>query len=135
MTTKLNVRIDFNKAVELLTKVVEKRGTNFIYAQPNGITCKYWHDGKPSCGLGQLFFDLGVKPQTLAFMDSRTDSNFDDELIQRDLNDIGITFTEDAFKALTAFQVQQDNGHNYGHALEQAKRGNNDPYPRNIPPF
>jgi hypothetical protein len=123
------LEIDATMALQSLERAVEERGTNFIY-RADGVakgvapsfhestSCRYeWH-GNASCGVGLGLHNLGVSLPALAQMDL----NPNGEGTQISTVDVpGARLTGKAREVYSAFQVQQDQGRSWGHALRVAK--------------
>lgn len=128
----MTIHIDNDKAIELLTAVVEERGKDFVYepytegAEENhGLTCFYTVDGKPSCGVGLALFNAGVPISVLAEMDNLGLDVDDESAINSSgvlaiLKRNGVEITDVAANTLFGFQVMQDMERPYGMALDNA---------------
>jgi hypothetical protein len=113
------------EAVDMLERVVAKRGEDFMY---HGVgmeeSCQYVDFDGPSCGVGLVLSYLGVSDRTLSALDDDFDgeSAFQNEPIQRFLHEVSsLDFDEKAVRILSTFQRFQDHGTEYGLALTYAK--------------
>lgn len=128
----MTIHIDNDKAIELLTAVVEERGADFTYTpdtenvdEHHGLTCFYERNGVPSCGVGLALFKAGVPISVLAEMDNLGRDVDDESAINSSgvlaiLKRNGVEITDVAASTLFGFQVMQDMERPYGMALDNA---------------
>lgn len=109
---------------EILDEVVRIADENpdFVYQQiPNelGASCKYVHDGQPSCLIGRAFWNLGLIDATLEQQEHENTSGAA-SMVKYTLHD-KVTSTEADREALAHIQDYQDNGMAWGFAVESYK--------------
>ena len=116
--------IDRERAVELLRKQVEAKGTDYEYEAPASIgRCVYFdNDGCPSCVVGYVLADLGV---TLGGVheigrDPGSPSDSGNQIAISAVNVDGVQLTSGARHVLATAQRAQDNGQPWGEALNLA---------------
>lgn len=132
--------IDAVAALQSLRDVVAERGGNFVYRNNNSGTieaspndgvkrgfapswrdssvCVYVWRGQASCGVGAALSHLGVPLSTLVALD-RTQGGVGAQI--SDVTIPGVELTPAARSIYSAFQVAQDKGRTWGHALGLAE--------------
>jgi hypothetical protein len=113
------------EAVDMLERVVAKRGEDFMY---HGVgmeeSCQYVDFDGPSCGVGLALSYLGVSDSILSAIDDDFDGRtaFHNEAVQKFLRKVSnLDFDKKAVQILSTFQRFQDHGLAYGSALTYAK--------------
>jgi hypothetical protein len=57
----LNLKLNYNEALELLNRVVEEKGADHVYQGK----CVYFHGGAPACIIGHVMAYKGITPDDL----------------------------------------------------------------------
>lgn len=118
--------LDGARAISNLRAVVFEAGPDYVYKRVEayglGGACVNFHNGQPSCIVGQVFGllgltaekaeELGVAGTTIALISC--------ELLNR--SDFEWSFTPAAVGVLMTAQDYQDSGSSWGQALQAAKR-------------
>lgn len=122
------IKIDGQRAYELLEQAVAQRGGDYVY---EGV-CLYTEDGKPRCGVGLALALGGVPLDVLHYIDysaapdGSSSNRFDNTAINEPeileyLESRGVVLTASAQGVLRAFQTDQDLGFRWEYALESAR--------------
>ena len=113
-----NKVITREQAWELIKAVVQKRGRDFRYRTPDEGRCLYVEGDAPSCGVGQIVYDLCPLPETVEFMlsidNSELGTTLFDAAVYKFEEFLEVIFDEDATELLSDFQYQQDASKPYG---------------------
>lgn len=64
----MTIKIDRNKAIELLEKALEEKGPDYVYERIDG-GCVYVSNGQPSCIVGHALAYAGVPIETISTFD------------------------------------------------------------------
>lgn len=99
---------DIEKAIAVLTEVVNEAGRDYVYPRLN--KCVYVHEGKPDCIAARALVKLGVPLSILAG--------------QEDVSAISLALTgqpNDVLLLLDIAQGAQDEGRTWGEALDLIK--------------
>lgn len=127
--------------MDALRNVVEAKGANHIYQRYDGATCKYEHEGKPSCLVGHALVEMGFDIDFIRAMDdcNYADSGFQsvldaaEESVEKDWSDrfpdtdqaqvkrFLELFDVASRQAFFEAQAMQDRGHTWGAALVSAE--------------
>lgn len=127
--------------MDALRNVVEAKGANYIYKKPDGITCEYEHEGKPSCLVGHALVEMGFDIDFIRAMDDRErpysdfrsvfvaaeDSVEQDgggrfaDIDQAEVKRFLESFDGASRQAFLEAQAMQDRGHTWGAALVSAE--------------
>lgn len=127
-TTTENIKIDKDRALELLEAAVEERSANYIYEIPKdaGGKCVYQSEGVPSCGVGLALSKAGVSISALAALDHSPSLDAPVSIGTNSARLIlaahGVKLTPQASLVLDAFQGRQDSRSTWGDALSDAKK-------------
>jgi hypothetical protein len=124
--------IDSDELVTALTKMVQIKGSDFIYRDPFGghTQCQYVHlDGDsrertyvPGCGIGQVLYDLDVISLENIFEGFHNDDDSGSFLSHlARVNEVH--FSEEAADVVATFQLHQDHGDTWGESLKYALGG------------
>lgn len=122
----MTVRINADRAIELLREAVTERGNDFVYSPPGRTTvCKYVHvDGEDvaGCGVGLALHKGGVSLDVLKTLDGiGASSGISAWGVNNKLRDGDVELTEDAASVLRSFQTRQDMRESWGVALRAAE--------------
>jgi len=120
--------IDRDRAVELLEKVVEAKGRDYIYESPlnehgQQIGCVYFGPNNcPACVVGHVFAELQVKPGDVHAMgeDGTADGPGNSLGVEGIVID-NVEMTSAAREVFQMAQERQDEGNRWGDALDAAK--------------
>ena len=123
------IEIDKQTALDLLERVVEMRGADYVYKKNTdsgfGLTCTYERDGEPSCAVGTALHLAGVDTDLLAEMDklyfSYGSTGIADYETIEFLARNGINIYDGAKHVFYEFQDKQDMGMQYDKCLNIAK--------------
>jgi hypothetical protein len=107
------IRIDKDRALELLRQVVEGR-EDFVYPSLVTVDCVYAHRGKPSCIVGHALVLAGATVKRLAELDGLDDGGI------RNVEVEWLALTDEAAQAFGEAQDVQDTGFTWGQALNAA---------------
>jgi len=124
--------INSDELVTALVKMVQVKGDDFIYTDPNGeqLSCQYVHldnDSEykhertyvPGCGIGQVLYDLDVISLENIFEGYHNDE--DAGAFFAYLQDTEkASLSEEAAEIAATFQLHQDHGDAWGNALKYA---------------
>lgn len=120
------VVIDKERALELLTQVVDAEGPEFIYwpskREEGGTSCKYVKGNEPDCGVGRALALAGVPIKTLIQADNRDLGSGVNALHRTGwLEEHGVSLTPGAARVFVGFQVMQDAKTPWGESLDYAR--------------
>ncbi len=105
------------------TEIVAER-PDYVYPQEVTGSCKYVHDGQPSCLVGQIFFRLGTPIETLVSFDEA--ENVVEDLMGTAVDDLAsgglIDLDTDTKEYLKIMQRAQDGGHKWLSSLGAAEQ-------------
>jgi hypothetical protein len=135
----MTIIVDYDKAIELLTAAVERKGEDFVYNPGGSGSCSYVakpnrlngvYDGpeldengksNPGCIVGHVLYSLGVDLYRVGSGSMRSIMRHRYGPHAALNSDLTMTFSEDAVEALQRAQSSQDDGSTWGRALEAAK--------------
>jgi len=111
--------IDRDAMIELLNAAVERKGSNFNYYRDNGLdeseSCQYVLNGEPGCIIGNVIIEgLGVDLDRFC-------EGMPAQRVLKMLNDF--EFSQDALILARGVQWNQDQGHDWGVAVEYGIQG------------
>jgi len=107
--------LTLTKTMKLLNEVVKEKGRDFVYKSPsNANICKYAHNNRPGCLVGQVLHRAGVPISALKVMD-------DWGSIGRCVSEGKIVLDPDVKQVLQDAQTVQDRERTWGEALDAAK--------------
>jgi hypothetical protein len=116
------------KVMSLLQEAVKLKGADYVYTSEHPDECLYNNDdGTPSCIVGYVFDSLGLKvpeeanSRPLRTMGTTTYPTVQPPRVHVNLVSTEVEFTPGAFEALTMAQSYQDQGVDWGTAVEYAK--------------
>jgi hypothetical protein len=125
------------KAIELLEHAVQLKGEDYVDENKPGGQCQYFTNGKPSCIIGHVLADLGVEPgfdnqEFPDLVDAEdkiesyepeydTEDYYNNFTTAKFTNKKDLIFTSEAVRILRTAQEIQDEGGNWGSALETAR--------------
>ncbi len=110
--------INKKKALKLLEAQIAKKGADYIDPKVESGDCMYFKkNGKPSCIIGHVFSDLGIKPEDTDGLGAAIElgSEWGTEID-------GFSFTQAAVEVFEKAQNIQDDGLSWGTALESARK-------------
>lgn len=124
MTPTDKVTIDGARALSLLARAVDDKGSDYVYEPQvrEGEThagCWYVTHGIPSCGVAQALRYEGVPTGVLEEADDREDSSI--HQVTDLLANAGFRLAPAAITAFATFQLHQDQGRSWGYAFDAAK--------------
>lgn len=107
--------LTLDRAVELAREVVAEKGADFVYEEEEGAWGGlYVHAGdKPGCLVGHILLRHGVPVETL--------KNYNSMGIAWVADETGVAAAE-ATNFLESVQGDQDDGHSWGKAVDEAAR-------------
>lgn len=99
------------EAYALLTKFVEEKGADYVYAAPNeeSEACLYVYNGAPSCLVGHVLVAAGVPFEEIKEVEETSAHTAVPRLL-----DVSVDLAD----ALDAAQKKQDGGRPWGEALK-----------------
>jgi len=114
--------IDLDRALALLTRVVEVKGEDYVYPNWNN-DCRYADygpDGErvPGCIVGYALIEAGVPLDDLTELEGSVRSLVNEHVLEET---VGVQLTPAAMRAWQAAQESQDDGSPWGKALIEAK--------------
>lgn len=124
-----NLEIDSKKALDLLREAVKGNET-FVYKYfEEAPSCRYQHEGNPSCLIGKVLNLAGVPVFELDLMDAIPEPDETDGQIViggSSINEVtlpeGVVLTPKAMTTLATAQSYQDLGFTWGRALQAAEK-------------
>lgn len=119
--------LNYQQALDLLNRAVEEKGADYVYPEeekrnwkniPGGAVCSYYvsnGEARPSCIIGHVIEYLGLRDQFLPIQ-----GQYEGKSGVSALNALGVRITRRADVLLDTVQSEQDSGHPWGEAVEQA---------------
>ncbi len=115
------MKINKERALDLLARVVADKGNSFIYTKRNGGSCVYEHNGEASCMIGQALHLGGISIDLLKELDLHGEIGDGNSEAILFLEDNNVHLTKKAALAFAAAQASQDNLSTWGEALIEAR--------------
>ncbi len=115
------------QALELLDKVVQAKGADYVYpGQPGDLCFNFETDGAPSCIVGHVLADLGLTYERASRLKVVGSSGAHDTVQYLVADGFPYTFSVGAMCALYVAQTVQDQRESWGAALDAARKASAD---------